>query len=482
MSYQAERISGNQYKLTFTVPSEDFDAAMHQAYLKNRGRINVPGFRKGKAPRKLIENMYGEAIFYDDAFDAIFPGLYEEAVEKDQLFPVDQPNVNVDQIGGGQELKFTATVYVKPEVTLGDYKGLKGTRHLHPVTDEEIEHRISHDVQKMTTREDVEGRALASGDTATIDYLGSVDGVPFEGGKGEGHELELGSNSFIPGFEDQVIGMNVGETKTISVTFPEQYHAEELAGKAAQFEVTVKAASQAVKPELDDDFAQDVSEHQTYEAYRAAIVKELEDRRDQNAETGLENELIQQAVDAADCDIPEAMITRQVDRLYMNMQMQMMYQGLRMEDYLRYTNTTEEDLRERFRDEAAMNVKADLVLEAIAKAEELEATDEDVDEQIARYAKDRGLDLDSYKASVNSNQRENFKDLAIHRKVMALIKEHAQVTDHVGPHHEDEAIDVQEVVDSVAQALEDSGQPAEEPSEPTKETNNTKAKDEPQEG
>jgi len=480
MSYQAEKISGNQYKITFTVPSGDFDAAMQQAYLKNRGRINVPGFRKGKAPRRLIENMYGEAIFYDDAFDAIFPDLYDEAVEKEALFPVDQPNVSVDQIGGGQELKFSATVYVKPDITLGEYKGLKGTRHLHPVSEEEIEHRISHDVQKMTTSQDVEGRALALGDTANIDYLGSVDGVPFEGGKGEGHALELGSNSFIPGFEEQLVGMNVGETRVITVTFSEQYHSEELAGKEAQFEVKVNSATQSVKPELDDDFAQDVSEHQTYEAYRAAIVKELEERRDQNAETGLENELIQQAVDAADCDIPEAMVKRQIDRLYMNMQMQMMYQGLRMEDYLKYTNTTEEDLRERFRDEAAMNVKADLVLEAIAKQENLEATEEEVDGQIERYAKDRGMELESYKASVTEAQRENFRDLALTRKVVELIKQNAQISLHEGPHDE-EPLDVQEVLDSVSEALEDSGEPAQE-EKPAKKTRKTKAKEEPKEG
>ncbi|NLE68635.1 MAG: trigger factor [Clostridiales bacterium] len=479
MSYQSEKISGNQYKISFTVPAEEFDAAMQKAYLKNRGRINVPGFRKGKAPRKLIENMYGEAIFYDDAFDLIFPDLYDEAVEKDDLFPVDQPSVEVDQIGSGQELQFTATVYVKPDITLGDYKGLKGTRHLHPITQEEIDHRMSHDIQKMTVSEDVEGRPLQEGDTANINYLGTLEGVPFEGGQADGHDLKLGSGAFIPGFEEQVVGMNVGDEKTITVTFPEQYHAENLAGKEVQFAVKVNGASHEVAPELDDDFAQDVSEHKTFEEYRAALVKELEERRDKQAESGLENELIQQAVDAADGDIPEAMINRQVDRMFMNMKMQMVYSGMRMEDYLMYTNTTEEELKERFRDDARNNVKTDLVLEAIAKQEGIEATQEDVDAQVEEYAKEINQDVAAYKATLSDNQKEAFKDLAVTRKVVALIKDSADIDVHEGS-HDDEPIDVQEVLEQVSGALEEKEETTEE-KKPAKKTRKKKD-EEPTEG
>lgn len=483
MSYQAEKISGNQYKITFSVPSSDFDAAMQQSYMKNRGRINVPGFRKGKAPRRLIENMYGESIFYDDAFDQIFPDLYEEAVKEADLFPVDQPEVKVDQIGSAQELKFTATVYVKPDVELGGYKGLKGTRHLHPVNEEEIEHRISHDIQKMTTSKDVEGRELREGDTANIDYLGKVDGVAFDGGKGEGHDLKLGSGSFIPGFEEQLVGMKAGDEKVITVTFPEQYHAEALAGKEAQFEVKVNSASEEVKPELDDDFAQDVSEHKTFADYRAAIVRELTENRDKHAETGLENELIQKAVDAADCDIPPAMVERQIDRLFMNMKMQMMYQGLRVEDYLKYTDTTEEDLRKRFRDEAANGVKTELVLDAIAKKEGLEATDEEVDEQIARYAADAHRDLETYKAGLNENQRESFRDLALTRKVIEIIKSAAVIDVHEGDHHEDD-INPGEILEAVSQALPDgdNDEASEAKEKPVKKTRKKKTEDKPEEG
>ena len=476
MSYQAEKLSGNQYKITFTVPSEDFDAVMQQSYLKNRGRINVPGFRKGKAPRKLIENMYGESVFYDDAFDLIFPDLYQEAVEQDKLFPVDQPDVKVDQIGSGRELRFSVTVYVKPEVTLGNYKGLKGTRHLHPVTEDEIEQRISHDVQKLTTAEEITDRPLQEGDTANINYLGKVGGTAFEGGQADGHSLHLGSGSFIPGFEEQLAGMNIGEEKVITVTFPEQYHSEELAGKEAQFDVKVNSATHEVKPELDDDFAKDVSEYQTFAEYRAAIVKELEDQRNQKAETNLENELIQMAVDAADCDIPNAMIKRQVDRLFMNMKMQMLYQGLRMEDYLKYTNTTEDDLRERFRDDAANGVKTELVIDAIARQENLEASQEEVDEQIARYAKDAHQEFEAYKAGITESQLENFKDLAVSHKVVELIKSSAQVSIHEGEHH-DEPVDVQEILESVTEAFdEESADEPEEQQKPAKKAGKKTAK------
>ena len=453
MSYQAEKISGNQYKISFTIPSGEFDAAMQQSYIKNRGRINVPGFRKGKAPRRLIENMYGEGIFYDDAFDAIFPNLYQQAVDQEDIFPVDQPEVHVDQIGSGKDLLFSATVYVKPDVSLGDYRGLTATRHLHPVSNEEIEHRISHDIRKTTTYEDVSDRALQEGDTANIDYLGSVDGVAFEGGQSDGHELTLGSGAFIPGFEEQLVGMKIGDEKTITVTFPDQYYSQELAGKEARFYVKVNSAKQEVKPEMDDEFARDVSEHQTYEEYHAAIVKELEERRDRNAETAVENELVQKVVDAADCDIPRAMVDRQIDRLLTNMKMRMLYQGIRIEDYLMYTNTTEEDLRGQFEDDARNNIKTELVIEAIAKQESLEADQEDVDAQIARYAADSHQEFETYKAGLNENQLRNFKDLALHQKVVDLIKNSAVIDVHEAE-ETDEPIDVREVIESVAQALD----------------------------
>lgn len=449
MNYQVEKVSSNQQKITFHIPAEAFDEAMQKAYLKTRGRMNVPGFRKGKAPRKLIENMYGEGVFYDEAFDLIFPDAYKEAVKAEDLFPVDQPEIDLDQIGTGKELKFTATVYVRPEVTLGEYKSLKGTRHLHPITEEQMDARIAQDVQKVTSQEDIGGEALIEGDTADIDYLGTVDGNPFEGGQAEGHKLKLGSRNFIPGFEDQVIGMKAGEEKDITVNFPAEYHAEDLAGKEAVFHVKVNAGTRENKPELDDDFAQDVSEHGTYSEYRDSVLKELTKQRDQHAEVHLENELVQQAVDASDCDIPEAMIQRQLDYLIQNMRIRLMYQGMRLEDYLAYTNNTEEQMRENFRQDAVNNVKTDLVLEAIRKQEDLTPTEEEVDEEIRRHAEEMGRGYDDYKAGLNENQLENYHDIAANRKVVELLKEHAQVTDHTEAHDE---LTVEDLLDGAAQA------------------------------
>ena len=489
MSYQVEKVSSNQQKISFEIPAAAFDEAMQKAYLKTRGRISVPGFRKGKAPRKLIENMYGEGVFYDEAFDQIFPDAYKEAVEAEDLFPVDQPQIDVAEIGSGKDLKFTATVYVRPEIVLGEYKGLKGVRHLHPVTQEQIDARIARDVEKVTTEEDIGEEALQEGNTANIDYLGSVDGKPFEGGEGKGHKLRLGSHSFIPGFEEQVTGMKVGEEKDITVTFPAEYHAKDLAGKEAVFHVKVNAATREVKPALDDEFAKDVSEHNSFEEYRAAVEKELTELRDKHAETQLENDLVQQAVDAADCDIPEAMIQRQIDYLVQNMRIRMMYQGLKMEDYLKYTNTDEQALRENFRQDALNNVKTELVLDAIRKQEKLEATEEEVDEEIRRHAQETGREFDSYKEGLNENQRENYKDIALNRKVVDLLKASAEVSEHTEAH--DEELTVQDLAESAAktaEALEAAGEeqaeeenPAPKAKKPAKSAGKAKTEEEPKE-
>ncbi|MHC1786590.1 MAG: trigger factor [Christensenellales bacterium] len=452
MAYTVEKISGNKVKLTFSVPAETFDQAMQKAYLKTRGKLNVPGFRKGKAPRKLIESMYGEGVFYDDALDEVFPDLYREAVEKDGLHPVDRPELDVQQIGAGKELQFTLEVFVKPDVTLGDYKKLSGVKHLHPVSQEQIDHRIAHDVDRVTTQSEVtEGEVLA-GDTVRIDYLGTVDGVPFEGGKAEGQTLEIGSNSFIPGFEEQLVGMQIGQQKDLPVTFPEAYHAPELAGKAASFHVVLHGITRKLKPALDDDFAADVSEHTTFQAYREAIVEELTALRDKNAETGLENSLLQQAVDQADCDIPEAMVEDEMDVQLRNMKMRMAYQGLRFEDYLKYTGMDEQQVRESLRSDSKNNVKTQLVLEAIIAAEQLTADESDLEAQIRRHAEELNKDPAEYKATLNERQIGYYKDLAASGKVLELLKANAAITLHEGEAHEDEALDVQDIVDQVVQA------------------------------
>jgi len=451
MGYTVEKISGNQVKIAFEIASEKFDEAVQKAYVKVRGKVNVPGFRKGKAPRKLIESMYGEAVFYDDAFDILFPGEYEACVKENDIKVVDRPEVDeVEQIGCGKDLKFTVKVFVKPDVELGNYKGLKAVKYVHKVTDEEIDARINQDVEKATTMADVTDRAVENGDTVNLDYAGSVDGVAFEGGTAQGQTLEIGSGRFIPGFEEQMIGMNLNEEKDLQVKFPEEYHAEELKGKDAVFHVKVNAIQTKVKPELDDDFAADVSEFDTFAAYKESIVKELTERAEKNADVRLENELVQQAVDAADCDIPDAMIEDEMDIMLREMKMRMMYQGFRFEDYLQYTGQTEEQMKEMYRPEAKNRVKMQLVLEAMVKAENIEATEEDVEKATAEEAERMGREVEEFKASLNDRQKEYLKENAAIRKGVDMVVEKAEIE----VKDEAEEINVQETVEAVKKAAE----------------------------
>lgn len=427
MSATYEKISGNKAKLSFTVPAAQFEEAMQKAYLKNRGKINVPGFRRGKAPRKLIETMYGEGVFYDDAFQEIFPNLYDEAVKENDLRVVDQPEVDVKEIGEGKDLVFTCEVFVRPDVTLGDYKGLTVEVTKQEVTDADIDARIEQDRQKVARTVDVEGRALENGDTVNLDYAGSVDGVAFEGGTAEGQTLTLGSNQFIPGFEEQMVGMNIGEEKDLNVTFPEQYHAAELAGKAAVFHVKVNSATHTELPELNDEFAADASEYNTFAEYKDSIVKELNEKAAKNNEVAVENALVEKATANAQMDIPEAMIRDQVNYILREMQMRMAYQGLRLEDYLKYTGQTVEQLADMYKGEAEQRVKMELTLEAIRKAEGVEPTDEDVQKQIAEQAERMGQKVEDFEKTLTDEQRGYLKDSAAIQKVVELLKKDCKV-------------------------------------------------------
>ncbi|MBR2053653.1 MAG: trigger factor, partial [Clostridia bacterium] len=350
----------------------------------------------------------------------------------------------------GQDLKFTVKVFVKPEVELGEYKGLKAVKYVHQVTEEEIDARIQQDVEKATTMTDVEDRAVKNGDIVNLDYAGSVDGVAFEGGTAQGQTLEIGSGHFIPGFEEQMIGMNLNEEKDLSVKFPEQYHAENLAGKDAIFHVKVNGIQAKVKPELDDDFAADVSDKNTFAEYKEAIVAELNEKAQKNAGIQLENNLVQQAVDAADCDIPEAMIESETDIMIREMQMRMMYQGLRFEDYLKFTGQTEEQVREMYKGEAKNRVKMQLVLEAMIKAEEIVPTEEEVEKAFAEEAERAGRTVEEFKASLNDRQKEYLKDNAAIRKVVDLIVASAEVEEK----DESEQISADEALNAVNQAAE----------------------------
>lgn len=429
MSHTYEKLSSNKAKLTFVIPAEQFDEAMNKAYLKNRGRINVPGFRKGKAPRKLIENMYGEGVFYDDALDMIFPEVYPAAIEAEGLQPVDRPEVDVQEIGSGKELKFTCEFFVRPDVELGQYKGLEVEVEKQTVTDDLVDTRIKQDQQKAARTIDVDDRAVENGDTVNLDYAGSVDGVAFEGGTAQGQTLVIGSNTFIPGFEEQMIGMQIGEEKDLNVTFPEQYHSEELAGKAAVFHVKVNGITVTEMPELDDDFAADVSDFTTFAEYKEFIVKELTEKAEKNNDVTIENALVEKAVENATIDVPDAMIAEQTQYILREMEMRMMYQGLRMQDYMKYTGQTMEQLQEAYRGEAEKRVRVELTLEAIRKAEGIEPTEEEIAAEMKSQAERMGQKTEEFEDSLTEAQRGYIADAAAVQKVVALLKADAKVTE-----------------------------------------------------
>ena len=430
MSHTYEKISSNKAKLSFVIPAEQFDEAMQKAYLKNRSRINVPGFRKGKAPRALIERMYGEGVFYDDAMELLFPDAYEAAVKVNDLKPVDRPEMNsVDQIGAGQDLKFTCEVFVRPDVELGQYKGLEVEVTKQTVSEDDVNARIEQDRQKGARTIDVEDRPVEDGDTVNLDYAGSVDGVAFAGGTAQGQTLKIGSHQFIPGFEEQMVGMQIGEEKDLNVTFPEQYHSEELAGKAAVFHVKVNSIQRTELPELDDDFAADVSDFNTFAEYKDSIVKELTERAEKNNEVTIENALVEKAVDNATIDVPHAMIHEQLDYMMREMEMRMAYQGLRMEDFLKYTGQTREQLEHSYHGEAEKRVRIELTLEAIRKAEGIEPTEEEVKKQIEEQAKRMGQEVETFEKNLTDEQRAYLSDSAAIQKVVDLMKADAKVTE-----------------------------------------------------
>ena len=427
MSHTYEKVSGNKAKLTFTIPAEQFDEALQKTFLKMRGRINVPGFRKGKAPRKMIETMYGESVFYDDAFEAVAQEAYDAAVKELDLHPVDRPDVQVDEIGAGKDLQFHLEVFVRPDVTLGDYKNLTVEAEQRKLTDEMVDARISQDQDKASRTIDVDDRPVQEGDTVNLDYAGTVDGVAFDGGTASGQTLKIGSHQFIKGFEEQMIGMNIGEEKDLQVRFPEKYHSEALQGKDAVFHVKVNGIQVTEKPELDDDFAADISEYNTFAEYREAIVKELTEQIARSNDAAAENALVEKAVENAQVDIPQAMIDDQASYMVREMAMRMSYQGMKMEDYLKYTGQTPEDLVNMYKPEAEKRVKTDLVIDAIRKAEKIEPTEEDVEKATLDQAERSGMDAEEFKKNLTDEQKEYLKDNAAIRKVLDLLKDGAEI-------------------------------------------------------
>ena len=427
MSHTYEKVSGNKAKLTFTIPAEQFDEAMQKAFLKMRGRISVPGFRKGKAPRKMIETLYGEGVFYDDAFEMLFPDAYEAAVKEYDIQPVDRPDISLDEIGAGKDLKFHLEVFVRPDVTLGDYKGLTVETEQRKLTDEMVQSRIDQDLDKASRTVDVEDRPVQEGDTVNLDYAGTVDGTAFAGGTAKGQTLKIGSHQFIEGFEEQMIGMNIGEEKDLNVRFPDEYHAEELKGKDAVFHVKVNGIQVTERPEADDDFAADISEFDNFADYRASIVKELQEQVDRSNDIAAENALVEKAVENAQMDVPQAMIDDRAEYMVREMAMRMSYQGLKLEDYMKYTGQTAEGLKTMYLPEAEKRVKTELVIDAIRKAENIEPAESDIERATEEQAKSSGQDVETFKKNLTDEQKEYLKDSAAVQMVVDLLKKDATI-------------------------------------------------------
>ena len=427
MTSTFEKLSSNKVKLNFTVEPEKFEEGIKKAYQKMVKKINIPGFRRGKAPMKVIEAHYGESVFYEDAFDAIFPELYQAALTEHNVDVVDRPELDVQQIGRGKELKFTVEVFVRPDVTLGEYKNLGIVKTVDEVTEDDVKAEIERARDRASRWIEVTDRAAKLDDQVNINYAGFLGEEQFAGGTAENHDLILGSGSFIPGFEDQLVGAEIGADVDVNVTFPEQYHSEELAGKAVVFHVHVNSIREKEMPELDEDFVKEVSETaNTVDEYKAEIRERLENQAENRAESAFENEVIEKVVENAEVDIPEAMIEEQIDNMLRDMEMRMMYQGMKLDDYFKYTGQTREQVREMYKPSAEERVKTQLVVAAVMKAEEIKADENEIDAEIAKYAEQNKKSLDEFKAMLSDGDKEYFSEIASLQKTIAFLKDHAE--------------------------------------------------------
>ncbi|MDD6037705.1 MAG: trigger factor [bacterium] len=430
MSVQVEDLGKNMVKLTIEVPVEAVDSAMKSAYNQQKGKISIPGFRKGKVPQAMIEKMYGPEVFYEEAANIMLQLHYPAAVDECGVDIVSQPSIDIVQLEKGKPFIFTAEVAKKPEVTLGKYNGVTVTRIDTSVSDEEIDTEIKTQLENNARTVTVTDRAVVDGDTVKIDFDGSVDGVAFEGGKGEDYDLVIGSHSFIDTFEEQLIGKNIGDDVDVNVTFPEEYHAPELAGKPALFKVKVKAISAKEVPELNDEFVQDVSEADTVAEYREEVKKTLTDRKVKAAKGTQEDEAIQKIIDKSKMDIPEAMIDAQVERMINEFAQRIAMQGLSMEQYMQFTGATKEKLAEQVRPDAVKNIQSRLVLEQIVKEENIEVSDDELEKEIEQMAANYGMEAEQVKSYLGEAEMKSMKDdIAVNKAVefiMANVKERAK--------------------------------------------------------
>ena len=380
----------NEVKLTFNIEAEKFEEAIKKVYTKTAKYFNIPGFRKGKAPFQLVERQYGAAIFYEDAFNELVPEIYDEAIKENKVEAVSRPNIDIVQMEKGKELVFTATVETKPEVELGKYKGIEIKKIEYTTSDKDIEHELGHMAERNARLVTVEDRTVENGDITTIDFEGSVDGVKFEGGTSENHELTIGSNTFIPGFEDQIIGMKIDEEKDIKVKFPDDYFSKDLAGKDAVFKVKLHEIKKKELPKMDDEFAKDVSEFDTLDELKNSIKERLDTQNADKTKYETEEEAIKTVCDNTPIDIPNGMIEMEIDNMLHDMEHRLQYQGLNLTQYLQIMGKTEEDVRKEFKEQAEKSVKSRLVLEAIVKAEKIEANPDEVTDKIKEMATQYG--------------------------------------------------------------------------------------------
>jgi trigger factor len=424
MSLQVERLEHNMAKLTIEVDAAEFKKAMTQAFNKQKKSFNIPGFRKGKVPQAMVEKMYGPEIFYEEAANIVIPEAYAKEMQDCDLEIVSRPEIDIVQIEKGKDFIFTAEVALKPEVTLGEYKGLEATVEVEEVTEEEVSAELVKQQEENAREVEVTDRAVEDGDITNIDYSGTVDGVKFEGGTAENQTLVIGSHSFIDTFEEQLIGKNIGEEVEVNVTFPEEYHAPELAGKAAVFAVKINGIKVKELPVIDDEFADEVSEFETLEEYKADIRAKLVEQKEKAAQTEKENKVVDLAIENATMDIPAAMIDDQAQQMFQEFAQNISYQGLQMEQYLQFVGKTTEEFMEELKPQAEKRIQSRLVLEAVVAAENIEATDEDVEKEFANMAEMYQMEVEKIKEILGDSQKDQMKaDIAVQKAVDFLVAE-----------------------------------------------------------
>ena len=423
MSLQVENLEKNMAKLTIEVPASEFEKALQSAYNKQKKSISVPGFRKGKVPRQMVEKMYGPEIFYEDAANELIPTAYEEELKNCDLEIVSRPTVDIVQIKKGENFIFTAEVAVKPEVTLGEYKGMEVDKTSTRVTQKEVEAKIKEEAEKNARTVTVEGRPVQDGDEVILDFEGFVDGEAFEGGKGENYPLTIGSGSFIPGFEEQLVGAEAEKEVEVKVTFPEEYHAEELKGKDAVFKCTIHEIKEKQIPEIDDEFAAEVSEFDTLDEYKADVKAKIKEQKENEGKQKKEDQAVEKAVANATMEIPKAMIDEQVRQMVNEFAQNMQYQGISFEQYCQITGMTLEKIQEETRPQAVKRIETRLVLEAIAKAENIEVTEERLDEEIKKMAESYNMEADKLKELMGEEEKKQMmEDIAVQDAVTFLVE------------------------------------------------------------